>query len=216
MIMPDARGHGNSASPPVGYRYEDLASDVVGLAMAMKLTSPFLLGHSMGGLTAAVVASRKPNLLRGLILSDPTFLSPDFQREVFESDAVEQHLRMLTMSLDEIVKEARARHPDRLLELLGLIARARLQTNTKAFNILTPPNPDYMDLIRAIDVRTLLVTGDAGVVSSAVAGELKRINSRLQVEQISKAGHGIHYDQPDKFAAVVKSFLSSVPIVNES
>jgi N-formylmaleamate deformylase len=82
VIMPDARGHGNSSVPDFGYRYEDHANDVVGLINALKLPPPILLGHSMGGMTAAVVASRKPNLLRGLVLADPTFLSPKVQREV--------------------------------------------------------------------------------------------------------------------------------------
>src|SRR5690349_1023454 len=75
VIMPDARGHGKSGVPDNGYRYEDHANDVISLIDSLKLPPPILLGHSMGGMTAAVVASRKPNLLRGLILADPTFLS---------------------------------------------------------------------------------------------------------------------------------------------
>ena len=76
VIMPDARGHGQSSVPDHGYRYEDHANDVAGLINALKLPPPMLLGHSMGGMTAAVVASRKPNLLRSVILADPTFLHP--------------------------------------------------------------------------------------------------------------------------------------------
>src|SRR3546814_18746705 len=30
VLMPDARGHGNSSAPLHGYRYEDHASDVIG------------------------------------------------------------------------------------------------------------------------------------------------------------------------------------------
>lgn len=81
VIMPDARGHGSSSVPDFGYRYEDYANDVIGLINALGLRTPILLGHSMGGMTAAVVASRKPNLLRALVLADPTFLSPKVQRE---------------------------------------------------------------------------------------------------------------------------------------
>ena len=79
-----------------------------------------------------------------------------------------------------------------------------------AFDVLTPPNPDYQQLVSAIDVPSLLVFGDKSVVSSLVAEELKRLNPRFQVEQIPGAGHGLHYDQPDRFAAVVKSFLGSI------
>src|SRR5438477_12764063 len=58
VVMPDARGHGGSSAPHDGYRYDDLASDVVGLIRGLELARPVLVGHSMGGMTAAVVASR--------------------------------------------------------------------------------------------------------------------------------------------------------------
>jgi pimeloyl-ACP methyl ester carboxylesterase len=213
VIMPDARGHGKSSVPVYGYRYEDHANDVVGLMKTLRLSPPILLGHSMGGMTAAVVASRKPKLLRGLILADPTFLSPELQREVRDSDVADQHRRMLNMSLDELVAEARGRHPHRSEETLELLAQSRLQTSMAAFDVLTPPNPDYKELVSAIDVQSLLVFGDKGVVSSAVAEELQRLNPRFQVEQIREAGHGLHYDQPERFAAVVRSFLRSIATV---
>lgn len=216
VIMPDARGHGNSSVPDFGYRYEDHANDVAGLINALKLPPPILLGHSMGGMTAAVVASRKPNLLRGLILADPTFLSPKVQREVRDSDVADQHRRMLNMSLDEVVADARNRHPNRSTETIELFARARLQTSMAAFDVLTPPNPDYRMLVSAIDVPSLIVFGDKGVVSSAVAEELQRLNPRLQAQQIQEAGHSVHLDQPERFAAIIESFIRSIGTISNT
>jgi pimeloyl-ACP methyl ester carboxylesterase len=162
-------------------------------------------------MVAAVVASRNPELLRGLILADPTFLSPKVQREVRDSDVADQHRRYLTMSLADLVAEARNRHPERSLDTIQLIARARLQTSLTAFDVLTPPNPDYTQIVSAIEVPILLVIGGpAGVVSPAVAADLQHLNPRLQVEQIPEAGHGLHYDQPGRFAVIVKSFLRSI------
>ncbi len=213
VIMPDARGHGNSSVPDFGYRYEDHANDVAGLINALKLPPPILLGHSMGGMTAAVVACHKPNLLRGLVLAEPTFLSPKFQREVRDSDVADQHRRTLNMSLDEVVADARNRHPNRAAETLELFARARLQTSMAAFDVLTPLNPDYKMLVSAIDVPSLIVFGDKGVVSSVIAKELQHLNPRLQAEQIREAGHSVHLDQPERFAAVVGSFMRSIGTV---
>jgi N-formylmaleamate deformylase len=79
--------------------------------------------------------------------------------------------------------------------------------------VLTPPNPDYKQLVIAIDVPSLLVFDDKGVVSSVVAEEVRRLNPRFRVEQIPEAGHGLHYDQPERFAVVVKSFLRSIGAV---
>jgi len=213
IIMPDARGHGKSSVPDYGYRYEDHANDVIGLINSLKLPPPVLLGHSMGGMTAAIVASRSPKLLRGLILADPTFLSIKVQREIRDSDVGDQHRRILDRSLEELVADLQSGHLTRSSDTIELIARARLQTSMAAFDVLTPPNPDYKQLVSAIDVPSLLVIGDKGVVSSVVAEELQRLNPRFQVDQIPEVGHGLYYDQPEHFAAVVGSFIRSIVTV---
>ena len=210
VIMPDARGHGQSSAPDHGYHYEDHAADIAGLIRALRLPPPFLLGHSMGGMTAAVVASRNPNLLRGLVLADPTFLSPAMQREVWDSDVAEQHQKMLELSLEEVVADARARHPNRSAQTLELFAVARLQTSLNAFEVLIPPNPAYQQLVRTIAVPCLLVSGDKGVVSAVMAEELQQLNPALHIEQLRPAGHALHLDQPERFATLVKGFLRSI------
>ncbi|HET6612550.1 MAG TPA: alpha/beta hydrolase, partial [Kofleriaceae bacterium] len=149
LIMPDARGHGDSSAPQQGYRYDDLASDVIGLIRSLGLPRPVLLGHSMGGMTAAVVASRGTGHLRGLILVDPTFLSPERQREVHKSDVAEQHRRVLGLPKSELVAKARARHPRRSPEIVELQANARMKTRMAAFDVLAPPTPAYREVVRA-------------------------------------------------------------------
>lgn len=210
IIMPDARGHGKSSVPDYGYRYEDHANDVIALINSLRLPHPVLLGHSMGGMTAAIVANRIQNQLRGLILADPTFLNTRVQREVRDSDVCGQHLQILGKSLEDLMAELQSRHPTRSLDTIRQIARARLQTSMAAFDVLTPPNPDYKQLVSAINIPSLLIFGDKGVVSSDVAKELQRLNAGFQVKQIPEVGHGLHYDQPERFAAVIGSFIRSI------
>ena len=210
VVMPDARGHGSSSTPLYGYRYEDHAGDVIELIQRLGLSAPILLGHSMGGMTAAVAASLAGKLVRGVVLADPTFLSWQRQQEVYDSDVAEQHRRLLSQNKDDVLAQLRSRHTRRSPELVELIASARLQTRMNAFDVLTPPNPDYRPLVRTIAVPILLVIGDAGVVSLETAGELQRLNSHMRVELIPDAGHGVHYDQPERFQAVVRPFLHSV------
>jgi N-formylmaleamate deformylase len=123
---------------------------------------------------------------------EPTFLSPKVQREVRDSDVADQHRRMLKKPFAEVIADARDRHPGRSEEALELFARARLQTSMAAFDVLTPPNPDYKLLVSKIDIPSLLIFGDKGVVSSVVAEELQRNNPKLQTEQIQKAGHSVY------------------------
>jgi pimeloyl-ACP methyl ester carboxylesterase len=149
-------------------------------------------------------------------LADPTFLSPEVQREVYNSDIADQHRQILGKSFVELVEDLQKRHPNRSLETIKLIARARFQTSIAAFDVLTPPNPDYRQLMSAIIVPSLLIIGDKGVVSSVVAEELQRLNPRLLIERIPEAGHGLHYDQPERFAAIVGSFMHSIRTVIDS
>jgi len=210
VVMPDARGHGNSSAPLHGYRYEDHASDVIELIRGLGLAAPILLGHSMGGMTAAVVASQVSSMIRGVILADPTFLSPEWQREVRDSDVAEQHRRVLSLDRRDALAQARLRHTRRSSEIVEPLADARQQTRMSAFDVLTPPNPEYHQLVSAIDVPILLVIGDDPVVSLETATELQSLDSRMRVEQIQDAGHGVPYDQPERFGSVVRSFLRSV------
>jgi pimeloyl-ACP methyl ester carboxylesterase len=79
-----------------------------------------------------------------------------------------------------------------------------------AFDVLTPPNPEYQQVASTIDVPILLVIGDAPVVSLETARALQNLNPRIRVEQIQGAGHGVPFDQPERLAAVVRSFLYAV------
>ena len=207
VVLPDARGHGGSQAPDHGYRYDDLANDVVDLIRCLELAHPVVLGHSMGGMTAALVASRGGGLLRAVILVDPTFLSPERQREVYASDVADQHRRALGLRKSDLVADARARHPHRSLELVELQAEARLQTRVAAFEVLAPPNPDYRAVVAAIDVPTLLVIGDSTVVTLEMATELRALNPRVRIGHVKDAGHGLPFDHPDALAELVTAFL---------
>lgn len=210
VVMPDARGHGHSSAPEKGYCYDTLAADVVSFIDALGLANPVLIGHSMGGMTAAVVANQNPKRLRGLVLVDPTFLSPERQREVYESDVAAQHRQILTRTRENFLAEIRIRHHRRSSELIELFSQARFQTSIQAFDILTPPNPDYVQLIKKLDIPSLLVIGDVGaVVSLQVASELANLNQCIEVVQIADAGHGVPYDQPERFSTVIKAFLAT-------
>ena len=207
VVMPDARGHGGSAAPDVGYSYDELAGDVLGLVSVLELSDPVFVGHSMGGMTAAVAAQRSSGNLRDLVLVDPTFVSPDLQHQVWNSDVADQHRQALRMSKSALVADARIRHPHRSAEIIDLQVGARLKTSVKAFEVLAPPNPDFRVVVRGIEVPTLLVIGDSPVVSLELALELSGINSLVKVEQVPNAGHGLPFDQPEHLERAVVSFL---------
>jgi N-formylmaleamate deformylase len=109
-----------------------------------------------------------------------------------------------------VLAQARIRHAQRSPEIVELVTEARMNTPICAFEVLTPPTPDYRRLVSTIEVPLLLIIAERGVVSLETAGELQKLNPLVRVEQIRDAGHGLQYDQPERFEAVVRSFLRSV------
>ena len=207
VILPDARGHGQSSAPASGYSYSALAADVIGLIEKLELDAPILLGHSMGGLTAALVASLPASVLSGLVLVDPTFISPEWQREAFASGVADEHRQLLTLARSDLLVRARERSPHRSAGMIDHLVDARLQTCLSAFEILTPPNPDFRELVLRFRVPTLLVLGERGVVSLETAKELQRLNPLVCLELITDVGHGLPYDEPSRVGEAVLSFL---------
>src|SRR6202011_5004708 len=78
-VAPDLRGHGASAHPEgqESYSLALFAADLVALSDALGWRSFSLLGHSMGGMVAQVVALEVPERLTGLILMDTSHGNPD-------------------------------------------------------------------------------------------------------------------------------------------
>ncbi len=211
VVAPDARGHGLSSAPGHGHRYHDHARDVEALVRGLGLDRPVLVGHSMGGVTADVVAARARVALSGVVLVDPTFLTPARQREVHESDVAARHAASLGRRDDEGVADVRARHPGRSQEVVEQLWRARRATQRAAFDVLVPPAPDYRALVRALTVPSLLVVGDTEpVVEADVLDEIRRLRPEMRVEVVAGAGHGVPFDRPDRLAALVRGFLAAL------
>lgn len=72
----DQRGWGKSAAPATGYTLADMADDAQAVIARLDLERYILVGHSMGGKVAQLVASRRPPGLVGLALVAPAPPTP--------------------------------------------------------------------------------------------------------------------------------------------
>ena len=70
VIAPDLRGHGLSPRG-TSYPLPGYADDVVELLDALHLDPVILIGHSLGGYTASLIAQRHPSRVAKLVLEDP-------------------------------------------------------------------------------------------------------------------------------------------------
>jgi pimeloyl-ACP methyl ester carboxylesterase len=66
----DLRGHGGS-SQPGDYSLELMSSDVLGFLRTLNLEEVTLIGHSLGGAAAYLVAESEPGRVRQLVLEEP-------------------------------------------------------------------------------------------------------------------------------------------------
>ena len=73
----DLRGWGDSEATPTGYTVADMAADVQSVIDALELPRFILVGHSMGGKVAQVLAARAVPGLERLLLIGPSPLSPE-------------------------------------------------------------------------------------------------------------------------------------------
>lgn len=221
VLMPDARGHGLSSVPDAGYEVSELAADVIGLIEALELNRPILIGHSMGGITAAVVVKERPDLVRGLVLEDPAFVGRGDEERGADEQArrergrewFENHKRILETPLDQVIATRLEESPHWSRETVELWARSKHLTKLEAFQLLEAGFPDYRTVVPAIQCPTLVVMGEVergGIVSEEMASELKALNSNVRCEMIVGAGHCIRYDRPEEFTRTTQAFLGSL------
>ncbi len=70
VVMPDARGHGQSDSAENNLGTVELASDLQGVISALGLVKPAVLGHSMGGMTTFALAGLYPDTPGAIFVED--------------------------------------------------------------------------------------------------------------------------------------------------
>ena len=72
VVTPDARGHGASEWDGGEFTIEDLAADAAAVIETMLPTPAHVVGMSMGGSAALVLAAARPELVGRLVLADTT------------------------------------------------------------------------------------------------------------------------------------------------
>jgi N-formylmaleamate deformylase len=209
VVMLDARGHGASSrmaasTPPDPGR--DLAEAIAGLG----LTSPIMMGHSVGASATAACANANPGIAARVILEDPPFL-PDIdlaqarqRREAFRRQIAE----MQTLSDEAIASLGQTTSPNWHADEFPAWAQGKRQVDPESVPIGVAP---WQESIAAIASPTLLIYGEAergGLVTAATAAEAMAINPRIRAVQVSGAGHNIRRENFTGFLAAVRAFLA--------
>ncbi|MDE3194689.1 MAG: alpha/beta hydrolase [Chloroflexota bacterium] len=227
VVAYDARGHGKSGRA-AGYALDDLVGDALRVLREVVRAPAIVIGHSLGGATALVVAARDPALVRGLVLVDPwlsLYRDTQWHREAFT------RLRAALERREDPAAFARAvgglplaergpRGERTVGEVRGFYSAERLAMYYRdvdpAFvdQILTPDPAGAAEIAAApAAVRAPTLVLAAGTDSALASGEAERVAAPLpdaKVVRFPGVGHRIHGLRPEPFLEAIEPFLRRV------
>lgn len=212
FIMFDAYGHGKSSRIDPEKRF-DMVEDLHELMLALELNKPGIIGHSMGAEVAAEFAIKYPEMLSLLVLEDPSWTDPkveEAQRKTTMQQRKERNLADKKKTAKELVKRQKKESPNWEEVILGEWAQAKLDLDPKFFDYYPLNRPNWRDLAKAIQVPTLIVTGDnelGAIVSPKLGVEAIQILKKGEFGHISSAGHCVRYEQYQPYLTMVSLFL---------
>src|SRR4051812_43775587 len=198
----ELRGCGRSDRPPDGYTIRDLTDDVAGLARAVGIERPVVVGHSLGGMIAVELAGRYPSLPRALVLVDPGPIHPTPETmRIFEAFA-----EGLAGPDGEWVRRLRledmgARDPALARWIVELMSAVPLQTATEVIKHLGAWNG-----VGALGLCTLPILLLRAEFRPDDA-RLLQIKPDITVGTTVGAGHFHQLEVPDQVNAMIERFL---------
>jgi|EndMetStandDraft_3_1072993.scaffolds.fasta_scaffold30599_3 non-heme chloroperoxidase len=207
-IAIDQRGHGDSSKPGCCYAPQDFAADVVAFMNAREIKTATIVGHSMGGLVAQIVAIQSPERVSGLVIvgSSPSFVNPAVEgllgavKEL--SDPVDRKFAH-EFQASTVFKPLPAGELERYVDA-SMKVPARVWTDVLA-QILTV---DLRTDLRGIKARTLILWGDKdGVSTRADQATLFQEIPNATLKVYESIGHAVHWEAPDRVAADLLAFV---------
>ncbi len=211
VVTVDMRNHGESPRFS-SQSYADMASDLSEVIAAQG--GPVdVLGHSMGGKAAMVLALQNPDTVRRLVVAD---IAP----AVYGHTQLPLVEAMQGLDLDRIGSRADAHEALRpaipeegvrafLLQSLDLREKSwRLNLDVLAGEM--PKIIGFPRIDGQFDGPTVFLTGaDSTYVTAEHRPEIKRLFPAARFAKIPGAGHWLHADKPREFEAAVRAFLDA-------
>jgi pimeloyl-ACP methyl ester carboxylesterase len=224
VVCVDLRGHGESDWSRAGYSVTDFADDLAAVVDAIGLESFDLVGHSLGCRVGIVLAGRRPEQVRRLVLSDT---GAEFPKEAseFAANVVSSaggNVRGFATE-GEALEYYSGMHPEWQPVFWDLHVRHQLRRNW-AGKLVFRADPDLFWLLGSAGRRddaivwehvdrltmpTLVLWGERSpFFNDDIAG---RMLDRMADGRLVRTptGHYIPREAPDEFLHVVRDFLAS-------
>jgi pimeloyl-ACP methyl ester carboxylesterase len=211
IVASDHRGWGESEAPAEGYRIADLAADAEGVIATLGLERYILVGHSMGGKVAQLIASRRPGGLRGLVLVAPSPPSPMLLTD--EQRATLSGAYQSRESVEFVI--------DHVLTAKPLDAACREQVvedslkgapQAKAAWPNVAMREDITAAVTSIDVPTIVISGELDQVDrvATLQTELLPRIPHAAMHILPGTGHLSPLEAPNEVARIIGTFAAAI------
>lgn len=235
VLRLDFRGHGDSDRAPGHYHFGAYVSDAIAVCEQLAGAPVAVVGHSLGGATAAGLAQSRPDLVRGAVLEDAPFANPELSDVVDESNSLLDAFRLMRETIPqaqaagftaEMLAPMIAAGPyagggtmgDFLLDD-GLLTMAKGSTRVDA-SVLDPVlNGEIVpvhDPAAPIEVPIVAVAADPAmpdaVSTPADLARLEAMGLQVTTHTLAGANHLIHDTdgQREPFWRIVDEFLTAL------
>lgn len=216
LILPDLRGHGDSE---VGEGPAAMAKHAADLARIMdeeEIGRALLVGVSIGGYILFEFWRRSRARVKALALCNTKAAAETAESRAARLQAAADVLERGTEPFFESLiakllgETTRRTRPD-LVEGAHGMMRKMSPEDVALVQRGMAERPDSIDTLKAINVPTLIVTGNEDLVTGVPEAELMRRNiAGSEMKMIPKAGHYSPWEQPAEFGRILRQFADSV------
>jgi 3-oxoadipate enol-lactonase len=218
VIVPDLRGHGESAVTSGPATMQSMAGDIASLLETLNITRATIAGLSMGGYVALAFYRLFPLRVRSLVLADTRAQADteegkqnrEQQAEKASRDGMEGIADALLPKL--LAPETVTRHPEIVKRLRKMMVETDPDGAAAALRGMAQRQDQTAFLSRIIAPALILVGKEDSITPVADAELMHREigGSRLQV--IEGAGHISNLEKPEEFNKELVKFLRDVEV----
>jgi pimeloyl-ACP methyl ester carboxylesterase len=219
VVALDARGHGGSERMPADVSRAAHVADAAFAIERLGLAPAIVVGQSLGGQAALLLAAEHPTLVRGLVLADAGPGGFDDEREV-EANVADLVGALQRWPVPFATREAAVDFfggpsPSAEAWADGLEQRdgrwwPRFDVEVMARTLREATSRSYWDEWERIACPALVVRAGRGQLSLADARAMADRGQRVEVAGLPDAGHDLHLDSPNEWRAAVSRFLAGL------
>jgi pimeloyl-ACP methyl ester carboxylesterase len=213
----DLRGHGRSERAPHDVSLSAHIDDVAAAIQCIG-TPVALVGHSVSGIIAIVVAADRPHLVAGLVVSDASAAGGDALSAASAADDLRESLGRWPVpfgSREEAIQffggpsVAASAWTEGLEEREdGLWPRFDIDVMVRMLREID--SRSHWDTWERISSPTLLVRAGNGLLSTEDAGAMAERLPLARLVEVPGARHDVHLDRPEEWRRALSRFLTEL------